>query len=400
MISKEPARRQTILVVDDTPDNVLLLMGLLKGIFRVKVASNGSKALEVARSEDPPDLILLDVMMPDMDGYEVCRCLKANASTHDIPILFLTAKGQPKDEARGFAVGGADYITKPFSPALVLARIRTHLEQRRLLKEEKILLEKTLKGALAVILEMISMVDPHASEWNQQLAELAERVAQKLSVKEPWMVGLAGALSRIGTLTVPKHVLAKVKAKIILNSDERQIYSRVPEVGYRLLKSIPRLESVADMVHYSQKNFNGGGIPVDGVSGDGIPLGARIIRVCLDFMNNNFSHKSLIQRVNDMLCNLTFYDPEVVFSLKEIVEEGFLSDFEMEFETEGRDVRIEELMEGHVLDRSIETKDGQILLRQGTVLRTSHLEKLANFEMIGALQGPVSIRVGGLRQAP
>jgi len=394
MTSKEPARRQTILVVDDTPDNVLLLMGLLKGIFRVKVASNGAKALEVARSEDPPDLILLDVMMPDMDGYEVCRCLKANASTHDIPILFLTAKGQPKDEARGFAVGGADYITKPFSPALVLARIRTHLEQRRLLSVEKSLLEKTLKGALTVILEMIASADSRASEWNQQLVELTEQVARNMGMREPWMVGLAAALSRIGTFTVPVHVLAKVKAKMILNSDERKAYGRVPEVGYRLLKAIPRLENVAEMVYYSQKNFNGGGFPADDRKGDGIPMGARILRVCLDFMTNGTAHKTPSQRVEEMLCNLTFYDPEVVFALKRAVDEGFFSTGESEGDAETRKIAIKDLMEGHVLDDSIETIDGQVLLRQGTVLRASHLEKLANFAMTGAIKGPFAVRMG------
>ncbi|MDP2875015.1 MAG: response regulator [Holophaga sp.] len=389
----DPPRRQTILVVDDTPDNVILLLGFLKGVFRVKVAPTGLKALEVAGSAEPPDLILLDVMMPEMDGYEVCRILKGDARTREIPVIFLTSKGESNDEARGFALGCADYITKPFSPALVLARVRTHLEQRRLLAVEKELLEKTLNGALAVILEMISLADPHASEWSQRLTELAERVARSLGMKEPWMVGLAGALSRIGTLTVPKNVLAKVQAKMILNSEERQAYARVPEVGYRLLRSIPRLESVAEMVYFSQKNFNGGGFPVDSLVGDEIPLGGRILRVCLDFMNESSVHKTPQQRVSDMLCNLTLYDQEVVFALKRIIDGGFFAADDRDGEIQFRDVAIAELMEGDVLDSSIETKDGQVLLRQGTLLRTSHLEKLVNFELTGAIEGPISIRV-------
>lgn len=395
MIPLQPPRRQTILVADDTPDNVFLLVEFLKGSFRVKVASNGPKALEVAGSAEPPDLILLDVMMPGMNGYEVCTRLKADPRTREIPVLFLTSKGEANDEARGFEVGGADYILKPFCPPLVLARVRTHLEQRRLLGVEKELLEKTLKGSLTVILEMISIAEPNASEWSQRLAELSEEVARSMGMDEPWMVGLAGALSRIGTLTVPKHILEKVKSKMILNSEEREAYTRIPEVGFRLLKGIPRLEEVAEMIHYSQKNYNGSGFPADDKAGDDIPLGARILRVCLDFTNTTPAQENPSRRVSDMLLNLSFYDSEAVFALKKIVDGGFFGTSLSEGDGESRDVPIRDLMPGHVLDTSIETADGQVLLRQGTVLTAAHLEKLANFAMIGAIRGLISIRVGG-----
>jgi len=116
-------------------------------------------------------------------------------------------------------------------------------------------------------------------------AQADEEVARRMGMDEPWMVGLAGSLSRIGTLTVPEPVLAKLKTGVLLNSEERQAYNRVPEVGYRLLKNIPRLEGLADMVYYSQKNFNGSGFPHDDRKGAEIPLGARILRVCQDFTN-------------------------------------------------------------------------------------------------------------------
>ena len=392
MTQLEPPSRPTILVVDDTPDNIYLLVELLKDLFRVKVASNGAKALEVAGSGEPPDLILLDIMMPGLDGYEVCRRLKAEPGTREIPVLFLTALGEVKDEARGFAAGAADYITKPFSPALVLARVRTHLEQRRLLTAERELLEKTTRGALAVMLEVISLANPEATEWNQRLAELAEQVARRLGAEEPWMVGLAAALSRIGTLTVPEAVLAKVRSKAVLNSEERKAYSRIPEVGHRLLKNIPRLEEVAEMVHYSQKNFRGGGFPVDDRTGEDLPLGARILRVCLDFMNSYTPGEDPGPRASALLCNLTFYDAEVAFALKKVVDEGF---FPFGGEDEAglpRKVPIESLMEGQVLAEDVATVEGQIILREGTVLGAAHLEKLANFAMIGAVSGPVFIR--------
>ena len=124
-------RRPTVLVVDDTPDNLKLISGLLKDAYRVKIATGGGKALALAGSEPPPDLILLDIMMPEMDGYEVCRRLKADRNTRDIPVIFLTAMTAEEDEEKGLRLGAVDYITKPYSPSLVKARIRAHLEMAR-----------------------------------------------------------------------------------------------------------------------------------------------------------------------------------------------------------------------------------------------------------------------------
>jgi len=120
----------TVLVVDDTPENIDVLRGILKGRYKVKVAINGMQALKLCTNDAPPDLILLDVMMPGMDGYEVCRRLKADPRCEAIPVVFVTAKNETRDEVRGFEVGGVDYISKPVTPAVVLARVATHLKLR------------------------------------------------------------------------------------------------------------------------------------------------------------------------------------------------------------------------------------------------------------------------------
>jgi phosphoserine phosphatase RsbU/P len=119
--------QKLILIVDDTPTNVAVVTGLLKDSFRTKVATSGEKALAIASEEEKPDLILLDVMMPDMDGFEVCRRLKEKPDTREIPVIFLTAKTDAVDEVKGFDLGAVDYIHKPFSPAVVLARVKTQL---------------------------------------------------------------------------------------------------------------------------------------------------------------------------------------------------------------------------------------------------------------------------------
>ena len=123
-------KKQTILIVDDAPDNLALMGSLLKEFYKTKVALNGEKALQIALSQEPPDLILLDIMMPGIDGYEVCRRLKENKATNDIPVIFLTAKAEVEDEQRGLELGAADYITKPISPPIIAARVKTHLRMK------------------------------------------------------------------------------------------------------------------------------------------------------------------------------------------------------------------------------------------------------------------------------
>ena len=114
-----PEKKSQILVVDDTPENVDILAGILREHYQIKVALNGAKAISIAEADPPPDLILLDVMMPEMDGYEVSRRLKENPATRDIPVIFVTAKTEVEDERKGFELGAVDYITKPISPAIV-----------------------------------------------------------------------------------------------------------------------------------------------------------------------------------------------------------------------------------------------------------------------------------------
>jgi CheY-like chemotaxis protein len=129
--------RKTILVVDDTPTNIGVISALLKDKYRTKVATNGEKALALARADDKPDMILLDIEMPGMDGYEVCRRLKADLATRAIPVIFLTAKTEDEDEETGFKVGAVDYIHKPFSAAVVLARVGTHIALQAALREAR-----------------------------------------------------------------------------------------------------------------------------------------------------------------------------------------------------------------------------------------------------------------------
>jgi response regulator RpfG family c-di-GMP phosphodiesterase len=377
-----------ILVVDDTPDNLVLMRDLLKDQYRIQVANHGAKALEIVE-RTPPDLILLDIMMPEMDGYEVCTRLKLNPDTRDIPVLFLTAMDRVEDEAKGFRTGCVDYITKPISPPLVLARVATHLEQHRLRLAERELMEKTLKGALALIIEMLSMTDPGAFGRARELADISEQVARGLAMEEPWMVSLAAVLSQIGTLTLPPSIAEKIGDRMPLTSEEREAFDRVPEIGYHLLKGIPRMEEIAEVIYYSHQNYNGSGFPKDGLREQDLPLGSRILRAVADFISRRAGGEKPVAIVRAMYNCISWYDQDVLQTLGVIAEELERAPVSFGIHDGARELAIHDLEIGYTIARPIETNQGTLLIRANTLLHMSQLERIRNFHKIKAIPDTV-----------
>jgi len=159
----EADQKQTVLLVDDAPANIQIVNSILKDIYKIRVATSGVKALELAKTAPLPDLVLLDVMMPDKDGYEVCTQLKLGQETRDIPVIFLTGQTHVEEETRGFDVGAVDYIHKPFSPAIVKARVQTHLALRGIreqLARQLITIQKELETARQIQLSILASEIP------------------------------------------------------------------------------------------------------------------------------------------------------------------------------------------------------------------------------------------------
>ncbi len=299
--------KKTILVVDDAPDNLLLMNDLLKDDYKVKIANGGEKALRIAASDNKPDLILLDIMMPEMDGHEVIRRLKADPHTRDIPVIFLTAKCTADDEKIGLDLGCVDYLTKPISPAVALARVRNHLllkDSADYLRDKAAFLEREVSARTAevvaiqdvTILAMASMAETRDSETGNHIRRtqyyvkvLAEKVkdhprfAATLSEAFISLLFKSAPLHDIGKVGIPDRILLKpgkfephefeiMKTHTTLGRDAIEHAER------SLGMTMPFLTLAKEIAYSHQEKWDGSGYPL-GLAGDAIPLSARLMAV-------------------------------------------------------------------------------------------------------------------------
>ncbi len=265
--------RQQVLVVDDEPANLQVLRHILQDEYRLLFAKDGSKALELAAREQP-DLILLDVMMPGMTGYEVCERLKGHPNTAAIPVIFVTALADVEDETRGFAVGAVDYITKPVSPAIVRARVRTHLSLVRVeeLRETRLQIVQRL-GLAAEFkdnetgLHVIRM--SHFSQVLARAAGFSERDAEELLNAAP--------MHDVGKIGIPDVVLRKPGK---LDDAEWAVMRTHPQIGSDIIGQHPGglLRMAHDIALTHHEKWDGSGYP-RGLKGEEIPIEGRIVAI-------------------------------------------------------------------------------------------------------------------------
>lgn len=299
--------RPIVLVVDDTPDNLSLMSSLLKPTYQVKLANNGIKALQLAQADTPPDLILLDIMMPEMDGYEVCRELKSNARTRDIPVIFLTAKVEVEDERLGLALGAVDYITKPVSPPIVLARVETHLSLKRaadFLRDKNAYLENEVQRRSqeitaiqdVTILAMASLAetrDPETGNHIRRTQNYVKALATQLRKDERYSDIITDAFIDLLYKSAPLHDIGKVGIpdRILLKpgrftTDEFEVMKTHTTLGFKAIEHAEKslgtpvafLDMAKEIALYHQEKWDGSGYP-EGLAGEVIPLSARLMAV-------------------------------------------------------------------------------------------------------------------------
>lgn len=299
--------RPIVLVVDDTPDNLKVMSGLLKDLYRVKIANGGAKALAIAAADPRPDLILLDIMMPEVDGYEVCRRLKESPATRDIPVIFLTAMNSAEDEEKGLKLGAVDYITKPISPPIVMARVETQLklkasadflrDKNDYLETEVVRRTRELAAIQDVtILAMASLAETRDTDTGNHIRR-TQHYVRALATKLKNHPRFAGYLddSRIDMLykSAPLHDIGKVGIpdRILLKPGrfephEFEIMKTHTTLGRDAIEHAEQslgtpvefLSCAKEIAYAHQEKWDGSGYPL-GLSGDDIPISARLMAV-------------------------------------------------------------------------------------------------------------------------
>ena len=300
--------RPTLLVVDDTPDNLSLMSGILKDTYKVKVANSGEKALKIAETDSPPDLILLDIMMPGMDGYQTCIRLQTHANTRHVPIIFLTAKAEVEDETYGLELGAVDYITKPITPAILLARVKTHLELKHMqdfLRDQNQFLEAEVQKRTAEVMAiqdvtihaMASLAETRDNETGNHIRRTQHYVkvlAEKLrhhprfshfldDDKTLEMLFKSSPLHDIGKVGIPDRILLKPGR---FEPEEFEIMKTHTTIGRDAIQhaesqlgiEMPFLTLAKEIAYGHQEKWDGSGYP-QGLTGDDIPISARLMAV-------------------------------------------------------------------------------------------------------------------------
>jgi len=310
-----------ILIVDDESNNLKLLQQILKESYKLIFANNGEKALQAA-SIHHPDLILLDIMMPGMSGYQVCETLKENPKTEDIPVIFVTAMGDQDDETHGFDVGAVDYIQKPVSGPIVLSRVQTHLSLVR-----SKYLEELVKDSILMLGEAGHYNDTDTGEhiWRMTAYSTAISRAAGWSKDQSKMLELAAPMHDTGKIGIPDDVL---KAPRKLTADEWIIMKSHSKIGYDILSQSknPVFLMAAEIALGHHEKWDGNGYP-NGLVGDEIPESARIVAIADVFdaltMKRPYKEAWSIEKAVEVIERDagTHFDPRLVKLFFEIMPE-------------------------------------------------------------------------------
>jgi len=310
-----------ILVVDDEPNNLQLVRQILKDDYKLFFAKNGIEAISAVEKHNP-DLILLDIMMPDMDGYETCRRLKENQLTKDIPIIFITAMNDVKDESKGFSVGGVDYIAKPISPPIVRARVKIHLSLVRV--DE---LEKSQKAAIYMLGDAGHYNDDDTGVHIWRMAAYSAAIAKHIGHSEEYckLIELAAPMHDTGKIGIPDQILKK-PAK--LDVEEWEIMKQHSRVGYKILSNsdAPVFKLAAEIALRHHEKWDGSGYP-DGLIGKDISEAARIVAIADVFdaltMKRPYKEAWPIEDAITEIVNKSgsHFDPELIEVFQGIIPE-------------------------------------------------------------------------------
>jgi response regulator RpfG family c-di-GMP phosphodiesterase len=309
---------EKILVVDDDRNLLDGIRRQLHGKMNISVAESGMEGLELIKKNGPFAVVVSDYKMPLMNGVEFLS--RVRDISPDTVRIMLT--GQADMQAIIDVINQGEifrFLTKPCPPDLLKKNIEDGIHQYRLINAEKELLGKTLSGSIKLLNDILALAKPEAFSRSLRVRHIARQIAEKMGLDTLWQIEIAAMLSQIGCITIPNSILSKVYRNMRLLPDEILMFENHPRTGNEMLANIPRLEQVAEIVLYQDKYFDGSGFPRDKISGEDIPLGARILKVALDFDKLLQSGMEMGEAIEEMKKRMRWYDYQIVQKLDKTI---------------------------------------------------------------------------------
>jgi CheY-like chemotaxis protein len=367
------------MVVDDQPANLKLLEDLLtlQG-HAVRSFPRGRLALDAA-TRSLPDLILLDINMPEMNGFEVCKRLKADDKLSQIPVLFLSALNGTRDKVNAFQAGGVDYITKPFQVEEVRARVETHLQLHRARQVERELLERTLGGAVKALSDLAHLTSPTLTERSGALRSMVLHMAAQLRLPDPWQYELAAILCLIGCITLPSDAFEHAYVGDKASSEELNMYRAHPDAGFQLLARIPRLENVAEMIRLQQVEAS------NWANNNAAERGSCLLKTAQELDRRTLRGIPFQTACDQLRSEPGKYPTALLDSMKDY------SPSRVHFEV--KRLSAQQLLPGMILEDDLVTEDGSLtVISKGTTLTVTLIERVRNFARTRGVRDPIQVR--------
>lgn len=373
-----------VLFVDDDPNILAAFKRQLYRDFEVYTALGGEQGLELVKTKSPFSVVVADLSMPGMDGISFLS--KVKELSPDTVRIMLTGHSTLDTAIAAVNEGNIfRFLTKPCPPEVLLRTLKDGERQYKLVTAEKELVEQTLRRSIQVLTEVLSMVNPTAFGRASRVHRLVKQICDVMQIKDEWQIEIAAMLSQIGCVIVPEDTLIKAYSASMLSQAEQEMFHSHVDVGRNLIKNIPRLEQVAEIIGYQEKLYDGTGIPADSRKGDAIPLGSRILKVALDYDSLVASGKTPPEACLIMETRQGWYDPDVLHALEEISD--------LEKVQEIRFVTVEELSPGMVLADDVLTAAGVLLVKKGQEVLPSLKMRLLNYKKTRGVREPIKVAI-------
>jgi response regulator RpfG family c-di-GMP phosphodiesterase len=386
-----------ILFVDDDANVLSAYQRQLRKQFSIDTAPGPEQGLEALARRGPYAVVVSDMNMPGMDGVQFLA--RARDIAPDTVRMMLTGNASLNTAIDALKEGNIfRFLTKPCPPEILSKSLQAGIEQYRLIKAERDLLEKTLSGSIKVLTDILSMVDPESFGRAVMLRDSTRTLAKALKVPNLWEVVVAAMVAQIGCVTIPPQLTAKACSGQPLSPEETLMLSRVPEIGRNLLGNIPRLESVAKIVLYQNKRFDGSGFPQDAIAQQEIPLGSRILKILSDMAQLESSGMTKPAALKQMRTRVGWYDPDVLGAAVAC----FASPTPHVAATDRVVIKawVKNLCIGQVLMSDVTTQDDTLLISAGHTISETLLEKIKNYAQLTGIKEPIYVETVAAESQP